>query len=183
MEKPLYGRFASSGRVTVISKALFSYSGSAVFYQFEPGGYVNTIEEKWAAAMQHHDNRFNKSFALLNKLNIEVCTFNDLVSEHGMPDYAKIDVEGHAATIVSFIDQPPRLRSLEFNLPEYEFELAIALVSIQRIYSDDVEFNLSVEYSSGLLFPGWVLLHFIKNEIDRRSLTYFELYVRTTKQI
>lgn len=83
-------RFSSeirSGRLCVIAKAIARKSGHVPFYLNEAVSVWGTADSAWAA-------RNAEVGADSVEIQVEALPFSEVVEQHGIPFYAKIDIEG-----------------------------------------------------------------------------------------
>jgi len=178
--KKCAARFGRNRTVTTLSCAVTNCSGTVAFFRFQPGSYVNTLESKWVDSMQSSHNRFGAKFSVFDKVVVKASTFSELVDVYGMPDYAKIDVEGHEASIVSAMDTTPRLLSLEFNLPEYISEFEQVCHYFYTHQTQRFVCNLVLDDSKGFHLPEWLSPNAIAEHVATYNYKYFELYAKVS---
>lgn len=75
------------------------------------------------------------------EISVPVTTLDDLIKDHGLPDFIKIDVEGHELEVLKGLSHPVRALSFEFTTIQrdvaYECLNALATLGTYR-------FNLSL---------------------------------------
>ncbi len=70
---------------------------------------ISTFSDKWK-----NDGRFN-NFVYDQEQEVEIITFDDLITEFGVPDFAKIDVEGYEYEVVRGLSKKIPCISFEFT--------------------------------------------------------------------
>lgn len=75
-----------SGRLTIVNKAIAKEAGSITFYNNESSVW-GTVNPDWA------DRNARRGYAN-REITVEAITMADLVRDHGVPYYLKIDIEG-----------------------------------------------------------------------------------------
>ncbi|MEJ6394217.1 FkbM family methyltransferase [Gymnodinialimonas sp. 2305UL16-5] len=80
-------------------------------------------------------------------------TLDQLIRDHGLPDFIKIDVEGHELEVLRGLSQPVRALSYEFTTLQRD----IALAALARLADlGRYRFNLSLGEDHLLQFDDWV---------------------------
>ena len=69
---------------------------------------------------------------------VEVCTLNDLINIHGIPNYCKVDVEGHELSVFS---------TLKYPIPLIEFEFTGGFIADTLSIIDLLAINNSVRFN------------------------------------
>lgn len=77
--------FIEAGHLKIIERALYDTSGSPVFF------YVNPDKDDWGSLFQRAAEQGVGSSV---RIEASTITLSDLVIEHGVPYYAKCDIEG-----------------------------------------------------------------------------------------
>ena len=143
----LYGR---NSRVTLVEAAVGAAPGAAVLHLDPANPTVATLSESWARTVGG-----SAAFAGVRwrqHLPVAVTTLDALIERHGLPAFAKIDVEGHEAAVLEGLSRPLPALSIEYVTAALPATLA-ALDRLQALGS--YEFNRSEGESLRLLHDRW----------------------------
>ena len=111
--------------LVIVGKAVSDNSTRETMWIDGPGSAVNTLSQKWATALNANKARHAHGHAGLNfaqQKTVETTTLERLMSEHGVPIFIKIDVEGYELNVIRGLRRPVPYLSFEVNLPEFRSE-------------------------------------------------------------
>jgi len=77
-----------SGRLMIVNKAIAETAGKVTFYRNEKLSSWGTVDPAWARRNAANHN------APSTEVTVEATTMDAILREHGVPYYAKIDIEG-----------------------------------------------------------------------------------------
>jgi FkbM family methyltransferase len=139
----------------VEGKAVSDQVGVMSMFIDAPGSALNTLSPKWAEKLRNDDTRFGQRFDFSTEKTVQTTTLENLIAQHGVPFYIKIDVEGHELSVLRGLKQPVSYLSFEVNLPEFKEE---GLKCIETLYgiAPEGEFNCVADYRSGLKYSAWM---------------------------
>src|SRR5262249_51102003 len=103
---------------TVRRCAITSASGSILFYQFGPGSAFNTADSEWVKSMRNGSNHMRLSLPQPEEIRVPAHTIAEIEAEFRPIKYLKVDAEGHEEKVISTLNQPIPLISLEFGFPQ-----------------------------------------------------------------
>lgn len=86
-------------------------------------------------------------------IRVPITTFDALIADHGIPDFAKIDVEGHELAVLQGLTQPIPALSFEFTTLQRDVAFA-CLTRLQAL--GPYQFNLTLGEDHALLHAQWV---------------------------
>ena len=94
----------------VVNRAISDRAGQAVLH-LSGHHEMSSMEPAWIGAMQASgrfgDNRWER------RCTVETTTLDKAIREHGLPDYLKVDVEGHEEKVFATLRHPIRQISFE----------------------------------------------------------------------
>lgn len=143
--------FAKNPDVALVQAAMGVQQGSIRLYLNTRNPTVSTVSPGFIAAAtgapgwegQHWDHA----------IDVPMLSLNNLIARHGLPDFIKIDVEGHEPQVIAGLSQPVPALSFEFTTIQWE----VALDALERIARlGDYGFNLSIGEEHSLRWPEWV---------------------------
>jgi len=112
------------------------------------------------------------------KEKVRVTTLDNLISEYGLPDYCKIDVEGYELEVLRGLTKKIKCISVEFT-PELKNKTFECIAIIDGI--GEYEYNYSEEESHLFTFDDWKtseeITEFLKKNNDFR-MSFGDLYAR-----
>lgn len=98
-----------------------------------------------------------------DSITVPVTTLDALIENHGVPDFIKIDVEGHEADVLAGLSTPVRAVSFEFTT----IQRPVAQACITRLCElGTYRFNLSLGEEHALRFPCWFTADALRSELD-----------------
>lgn len=108
--RALYGRDEG---VTVVPAGLGPRPGRAVLHLSEATPTLSTLSPQWIADVTARDARFAE-VRWEGRLEVEVKTLDGLVARYGVPDFIKVDVEGHEVEVLRGLSRPVAALSFEY---------------------------------------------------------------------
>ncbi|PWJ22436.1 FkbM family methyltransferase [Jannaschia seohaensis] len=82
------------------------------------------------------------------RLTVPVTTLDALIAAHGLPDFVKIDVEGHEAEVLSGLSTP--LPALSFEITTIQRDVAVACLDrMERLGRYDYALSLGESHALG----------------------------------
>lgn len=123
----LKGLFGADPGVEIVAAALGRAAGEAEILISERTPTVSTLSAEWANTVRE-DPGF-KHVRWTSRARVPVTTLDALIARHGLPQFAKIDVEGYEAEVLAGLGIPLPALSFEY-LPAAGH---VALACIDRL--------------------------------------------------
>jgi FkbM family methyltransferase len=97
--------------------------------------------------------------AWTKSIDVEMTTFDALIARHGLPAFAKIDVEGFEAEVLAGLSRPIPALSFEFTTIQRE----VALACLERCQAlGFLRYNAALGESQALVHEAWVSVEEIR---------------------
>lgn len=165
-------RYTGHKDVSIIAKGVGSEPGEFTMYICSEMPMLSTLVEDWGdTAFQ--DKKFDK------KVTVEVTTLDAIIAEHGMPKFAKIDVEGFEQEVLKGLSHPVPQVSVEFNKDALERTLETLDYLGQMGYKT---FNASLGETAQYVFSDWVSLEdmkdYMRKPVDETLWAWGDVYAR-----
>jgi FkbM family methyltransferase len=128
----LRNRFVFQRRFGLVPNAAGRTSGKLELFVDKPGSAYNTFSPKW------RDLTHSRSCA---SAYVDVTTVDVMISDHGLPDFLKIDVEGFEYDVLLGLTMAVPIVSLEANLPTFREE---ALHCLERLFYLDANYRFHI---------------------------------------
>ena len=141
--------------VAIINKAVSDRATVETMWVDAPGSAKNTLSKKWVETLRGDANRFGHRLEFARQREVETVTLEDLIDQHGLPYFIKIDVEGFEPQVLGGLRRPVPFVSYEVNLPEFRAEGLQCVETLHRL-SGDARFNYAADCGQGLALPQWL---------------------------
>ena len=137
--------FGRDQQVTIVPSAVGRAPGTARMLINTANPTISTLSEDFIAASRDAVGWQGESWP--NSVQVPVTTLDALIAAHGMPAFAKLDIEGFEAEALGGLSQPVPALSFEFTT----IQRAVALACIERcIALGYTEFNAALGESQSL---------------------------------
>jgi hypothetical protein len=137
----------------------------------------NTLSNKWMETLNDPGrSRFAGSVDFSRAYEVETVTLEHLIARHGRPEFLKIDVEGHEASVLRGLEQPVPMLSFELNLPEF---LAEGLECIAHLGALEPRTTFNYVVTDRLEAPTWLGAQEFGAWLAGAGLRYCEIIARS----
>lgn len=144
-------KFGKHPNFTIISKAVGSAPGQLKLRWSSDSDVLASVSDAFVKYAEHSE-RF-KGGKWGKSCMVEVTTLDSLIDTYGMPDFIKIDVEGHELEVLKGLSRAPRCLSFEFT-PDFQNDVKACLSACKRIGM--AQFNISYGESMRLARSEWI---------------------------
>ena len=143
--------FHADPGVTLTSAAVGAEPGTARMFLNTANPTVSTLSRDFIAAADGAPGWEGQTWDTTQE--VTVTTLDALIAAHGLPDFVKIDVEGHEPEVLAGLTHAPPALSFEMTTIQRE----PALRALDRVASlGPYRFNLSLGETHHLTLPDWV---------------------------
>jgi FkbM family methyltransferase len=144
-------RFGKSGNLSIVEKALGDSPGKTTLHWSSEIDVLATVSDPFLQYARRSE-RFKGADWEKSRL-VEVTTLDHLTDIYGIPEFIKIDVEGHELAVLMGLSRAPSCLSFEFT-PDFQENVAACLSQCVRIGL--TEFNISYGESMRFARREWV---------------------------
>jgi len=143
----LYGRDRA---VTIETAAVGRRAGTVTLKLNVDNPTLSTASDDFIAATRGQRGWDGETWSRC--VSVPMTTLDALIARHGMPAFAKIDVEGYEAEVLAGLGRALPAQSFEFST----IQRAVAVAAIKRCADLGlVRFNAALGESQTLVFAGW----------------------------
>jgi len=140
-------KFRRQGKRMVIrQEAVGEHAGEARFHVHHPGSAFNTLKPEWKDLLENDPvDRWNEKIRFQPVTEaVKVVTLEQLIKDHGVPDFIKIDAEGYEEEIVNGLHVRVPYLSVESLWPEFIPSLRSIIAHLQGL-TRRCRFNICVD--------------------------------------
>ena len=161
---------------TTIEAAIGPESGTATLLVADYPTLA-TLSPEWVGAVKA-SGRFSE-FEWDDELQVPVRTLEDLIDEHGVPDFCKIDVEGYEYGVLRGLARPVPALAFEFEQERAEERIR----AVEHVATLGMrEFNFSFGESLRFALPAWVdqeaICLFLREPVHT-NVSFGDIYARS----
>lgn len=144
----MFGRDAG---VALVPAAIGASAGTIRFYLNTANPTVSTVSEGFIAAADGAAGWEGQTWD--RAIDVAMVTLDDLIAAHGLPDFIKIDVEGHEPEVLAGLSHAVQALSFEFTTIQRDR----ALAALDRVaWLGARRFNVAPGETHAFVFPDWV---------------------------
>lgn len=143
--------YAGDDQVTLVEAACGAQTGSVKVYVNSANPTVSTASSRFVQAADGASGWEGQVWD--SEIEVPSVTFDALVAEHGVPAFAKIDVEGFEDAVLAGLSRPLSALSFEFTT----IERAVAQRCLDRLTALGFDgFDVALGESMALTFQRWI---------------------------
>lgn len=166
-------RFAGDTGVHLVAAGLSAKSGSMELRVSSTATTVSSMSERFVERLEASGRLGTHHWDGVEV--VPVTTLDDVISEHGVPAFCKIDVEGYELEVLAGLSQPVAALSFEFS----EEMLDVAGACIRRLTElGDYRYNYSADESLVMALDMWVTAAEMLGRLDALDAPYGDVYAR-----
>jgi FkbM family methyltransferase len=100
--------------IQVLQAAVGPTNGLVVFNVSDDSDVKSSVSNEWIAAAAKRDEDYRRIWT--RQMVVPMVTLDTLISQFGLPEYIKIDVEGFEESVLAGLSTQPELLSFEFHV-------------------------------------------------------------------
>jgi FkbM family methyltransferase len=137
-------------RITIEPVGLASQPGEMEMYIADEST-ISTFSKDFIDKTK--DNKFRRN-SWEKKINVKIITIDELIRNHGIPDFCKMDVEGFETEVLKGLSTPLPKLSFEYNVPEMAENIYQNVMLLGKL-SPDYFYNYCIGESMKLELSEW----------------------------
>lgn len=142
--------FGDNENFTLINSALAAEKGSTQML-VSNASTLSSMSSEWIDYVQK--NNLFEGCTWDQSITVPTTTLDDLIAEHGRPDFCKIDVEGYEYEVLRGLSQPIKMISIEYTVGLF----GSTIKCIRHLASlGQAGFNYSQGESMSLVLGDWL---------------------------
>ena len=114
-------------------------------------------------------------YPLQAKFYRSIQNVDNLIHKFGIPDFIKIDVEGHELSVIKGLSKAVQMIAFEANLPD---AIDDTIECLDVIYSLSPKYNFNYGFDVGVESKDWLSKDAISNIIRNSKLSYMNIYCK-----
>lgn len=164
--------------VVIIPKGVGSEPGELTFY-ISSNPLMSSFNQEWIAGMQQKfKDRWDKP------VQVPVVTLQQLIAQHGTPQFIKIDTEGFELEVLKGLETVVPYLSFEYTIPEPAGKTLACINRINELYSGRAAFNVCRDEAWHMYFDEWISANELLTLMNSKEFTndrfgnYGDIYVK-----
>jgi FkbM family methyltransferase len=146
--------YADDARVALVEAACGAEPGTLTMHVNSANPTISTASPRFVRAAAGARGWEHEVWDA--QIEVPVTTLDALIAEHGLPAFAKIDVEGFEDTVLAGLSQPLPALSFEFTTIQRD----VAVRCLERLAAlADYGFDVALGENDAMTFGRWVSAH------------------------
>lgn len=168
--------------VTIVGKAVSDRHSVETMWVDAPGSAKNTLSRKWVDTLRQDESRFGQRMEFAGRTLVAAVTLEELIANHGVPFFIKIDVEGAEVSVLRGLRRTVPYLSFEVNLPQFLAEGLECIEELARL-DPDGHFNYAVDCENGLVLDVWLRAQDFRPVVDKCRDESIEVFWTTVATV
>jgi FkbM family methyltransferase len=176
----VYLQFRFRNKIILVKKGVDEKPGIKKFY-ISDSSTISSFSDEWISTVKQNrfiDHTWSRS------IDVEMTTLDSLISQHGVPAFIKIDVEGYELEALRGLSKPIKMISFEYTIPEQTYKIR-ECIKVVVLFSPNILCNYSVGESMEWALTKWLLatdfLEHIKTN-DFLETGFGDIYLKNENQ-
>lgn len=146
----LNARFKRAENISIEAVAVSDHIGRSELLIHEPGSALNSLNPYWKNILERDDlSRWKEKIQFTGStVEVDTITLDALIVKYGIPDFIKIDVEGHEKQVLKGLTRSIPCISFEVLLPEF---LDDALYCVDHLKQFNPSYRLNYAADGSLI--------------------------------
>jgi FkbM family methyltransferase len=170
-------RFARKNNIVVEPTGVSSTPGMARLHVFKDSDSYNTFSPVWVETLNSSNKALGSTI-----IDVPTTTLDQLIREHGLPSYIKIDVEGHEREVIKGLSVEIPVLSFEANLSVFLSETLECIAILGERWREAVFNYVTKDPPTAFVGSTWCTSTQMSALAKNSRLPYMEIYFRSRQR-